>query len=375
MKILISASYYSPHISGLTNSAKNLSELLVKNGYMVTVLTTQHHKKLQKKEIVNGVDVIRVPYLFKFHKGFFLPTFLLTAFKAVSQCDQVIINLPQAEGFIVAFLAKLFRKRITTLYVCEVTLSGNIVTNFFEHILRLSHKLTILMSENIVTLTLDFAKHNILLAQKISKVHAILPVINKPKFSSEIDENFKKKIPRKKIKVGFIGRVSSEKGIEYLLEAIPFLQEEWGDEFVVVLAGSLGVGESAYMQEIEELIKKYKKYICWIQNLEDTELASFYKSLDVLVLPSINTTEAFGMVQVEAMLMGVPVIASDLPGVRIPIKMTGMGEVVPLRDSKVLAGAIIRVIKNNKEFIKKFYGVATYFDNQKILRQWQKFLS
>ena len=50
-------------------------------------------------------------------------------------------------------------------------------------------------------------------------------------------------------------------------------------------------------------------------------MSSFYKSIDLLVLPSINQTEAFGMVQAEA-IAGTPVIAGNLPGVRIPIKLT-----------------------------------------------------
>jgi len=373
--ILISVSYYSPHISGLTNSIKNLASLLSQNEYKITILTTQHDKKLLIQSVENNVEIKRIPYLFKYHKGFVMPRFIFETFSLLRKNDEVIIVLPQLEGFIVAILAKLLRKKIIILYVCEVTLPGSFVTKIFEFILRLFHKLTILMSDNIVTLTSDFAKNNILLAQKLSKVTSILPIINKPKFSSKMDEIFKKRISNKKIKIGFIGRVSSEKGIEYLLETIPLLQNEWGDNFIIVLAGSLGIGESVYIKKIEMLIKKYKKYICWLQSLEDNELASFYKSLDVLVLPSINTTEAFGMVQVEAMLLGIPVVASDLPGVRVPIKMTGMGDIVPLKNSRILADVIIRVIKNEKEFIKKSNDVATYFDHQKILHQWQKLLN
>ena len=54
-------------------------------------------------------------------------------------------------------------------------------------------------------------------------------------------------------------------------------------------------------------------------------MGSFYTCIDVLVVPSINSTEAFGLVQVEAMMMGVPVVASDLPGVRVPVQKQGWG--------------------------------------------------
>ena len=60
----------------------------------------------------------------------------------------------------------------------------------------------------------------------------------------------------------------------------------------------------------------------------------FYAACDVLVVPSLNSTESFGLVQVEAMLCGTPSIASNLPGVRQPPLMTGMGEVAAIGDSE-----------------------------------------
>lgn len=80
--------------------------------------------------------------------------------------------------------------------------------------------------------------------------------------------------------------------------------------------------------------------------LPDSQLAEFYAECEMLVLPSINSTEAFGMVQVEAMLKDVPVVATDLPGVRVAISANGMGEIIPPRDSRALAEAIMRVMSN-----------------------------
>jgi glycosyltransferase involved in cell wall biosynthesis len=71
---------------------------------------------------------------------------------------------------------------------------------------------------------------------------------------------------------------------------------------------------------------------------------------DVTVLPSLNRTESFGMVQVESMLCGTPVVASDLPGVRQPVRHTGMGLVVEPRNPRALADAILEILSRPEEF-------------------------
>jgi glycosyltransferase involved in cell wall biosynthesis len=81
-------------------------------------------------------------------------------------------------------------------------------------------------------------------------------------------------------------------------------------------------------------------------------MAAFYPNLDVVVVPSLNSTETFGLVQVEAMMRGTPSIASDLPGVRQPVLQTGMGEVVPVGDSQALAEAIISVVSDKSKYLR-----------------------
>src|SRR3989344_1810597 len=84
--------------------------------------------------------------------------------------------------------------------------------------------------------------------------------------------------------------------------------------------------------------------------LDEADLGAFYQSLDVLVLPSINSTEAYGMVQMEAMLLGTPVVASNLPGGAMPIQETGMGLLVKSKDVESLANAIDKVIAQRSTF-------------------------
>jgi glycosyltransferase involved in cell wall biosynthesis len=82
----------------------------------------------------------------------------------------------------------------------------------------------------------------------------------------------------------------------------------------------------------------------------------------VLALPSIDSLEAYGMVQVEAMLCGCPVVASDMPGVRLPIRRTGMGLLIPRGDERALADALLRVLDRPEEFRLPREQIAEAFD-------------
>lgn len=109
--------------------------------------------------------------------------------------------------------------------------------------------------------------------------------------------------------------------------------------------------------------------------LEDSQLGAYYSLLDVYVLPSINSTEAFGMVQVEAMMMGVPVVATNLPGVRVPIQRTGMGVTVPIKNSQKLAEAIIGVILSKEKYTKNKDFIQKEFAFEKMIEFYERLLS
>jgi glycosyltransferase involved in cell wall biosynthesis len=72
----------------------------------------------------------------------------------------------------------------------------------------------------------------------------------------------------------------------------------------------------------------------------EERIGDFYASLDVFTLPSVNAFEAFGIVQAVAMLAGVPVLSSDIPGVRQPVAQTGFGTLVPPGDAAAITEAL-----------------------------------
>ena len=103
-------------------------------------------------------------------------------------------------------------------------------------------------------------------------------------------------------------------------------------------------------------------------------LKSFYDVCDCLVLPSINNLETFGIVQAEAMICGVPVVASNLPGVRVPVQMTGMGEICKIKDSVDLGKKIELVLNNGKKYYQQRAKNLELFDYKKTIDSYERLI-
>jgi glycosyltransferase involved in cell wall biosynthesis len=98
---------------------------------------------------------------------------------------------------------------------------------------------------------------------------------------------------------------------------------------------------------------------------------SFYSLIDVLVLPSVDPLEAFGMVQVEALLCQTPVVASDMPGVREVVNRTGLGRIAEKRNPQDIAEKIIE-LKNHPVNIKS--GMLSDFDYSRCIDKYEEVL-
>lgn len=377
MRILTVLTYYRPHTSGLTIYAERLAEAFARRGHEVTVLTSHFDKSTPAEEIRNGVRIVRAPVMLRISKGVIMPTFGLLAWKYVAQNDVVQMHLPQfdAPGF--AARARLMGKLAILTYHCDLQLPSGLFNRLVNTVVDFQNHMAGLLSSHIVTYTQDYADHSPYLSRYMHKLTPILPPVQLPAAQVGAIEAFARqhKTAEKRPVIGMATRFASEKGVEILLEALPAILEKYPNAQVLFAGQHLNVmGEESYFARLAPRIREYEARGQWtfLGNQDPTQMAAYYPNLDVLVVPSLNSTEAFGLVQVEAMMNNVPCVASALPGVRRPVQMTGMGKVAPIGDAPKLAESILEILGDPAKYRRDPAEIARPYDPDSVAVEYEK---
>jgi glycosyltransferase involved in cell wall biosynthesis len=404
VKILFVLTYYRPHVSGLTIYVERLARALAERGHQVTVLTSQYDRALPRMETLEGVRVVRIPVAFRFNKGVFMPRFVSTALREIRSHDVVSIHLPQVEAALASLLARLAGRKPILTYHCDLQMPPVWYGPLVDKLTYWDNLVAGWLADTIVAYTEDFARHSPFLsrfgiaegppadvgelvttgpgaagtgassAPRNRKVRVILPPVVIPDPTPEGVAMLKEGAAlngRQRV-IGFAARFAYEKGAGYLISAIPHILREF-PEIRVLFAGPYKdvIGETIW-DDLQPLIRQYEPYLTFLGTLNPAQMADFFRVCDVLTVASINSTESFGLVQVEAFMCGTPVVATDLPGVRVPVTMTGMGEIVPIADAAGLAAGVIKVLRDREAYVKPRTEIMALFELQRTVDAYEK---
>jgi len=146
--------------------------------------------------------------------------------------------------------------------------------------------------------------------------------------------------------IGVIGRISPEKGLEYLIQAIPEMSAIIPSLKVVVV----GAGEPDYVSRIKTLSNELRLDKDIIFTGFRPDIPAIINDIDLICLPS--TTEGFNRTIMEAMAVGKPVIATEVGGNKEIIKSGTTGILIPPSNSKAISEAVINLY-NNKDALQK----------------------
>lgn len=343
MNILIALTYYRPHYSGLTVYAERLARALARRGHEVTVLTSRYLPELPAAEVRDGVRILRLDVALRVSKGVLMPGMLSRAWPLIRRADVVNLHVPQFDAAWLALVARLARKPAVMTYHCDLRLPGGAMHALANLVSNAANRLAAGLVPAIVTNTRDYAEHSPFLRRHLGKVHEILPPVEmaEPTAADVAALRARAGLVEGDRVIGMVARLATEKGVEHLAAALPAVIERVPRARVLFAGEHERVfGEEACARRVIPLVSALGDRWRFLGNLGAGELAALYRACDVTVLPSVNSTESFGMVQVESLLAGVPVVSTDLPGVRQPVRLSGRGRIVPPADPAALASAL-----------------------------------
>jgi len=377
MKILTVLTYYRPHTSGLTIYAERLARAFVKRGHQVTVMTSQYDSSLLLEETMDGVKIVRVPVAARISKGVIAPTFGFVATRLAAQHDVIQMHLPQFDAPGVALRGRLLRKPGVLTYHCDLLLPPGFFNRFVNSVVDFQNNMAGILSNHIVTYTQDYADHSPYLSRYASKLTPILPPVELPNPLPRAIQAFAEEhhVKDRRPVIGMAARFAAEKGVEVLLDALPIILKKY-PKAQVLFAGAYQdvMGEQAYSDRLMPRIREYEIAGHWtfLGNLDPIEMVAYYPNLDVLTVPSLNSTEAFGLVQIEAMMNGVPCVPSALPGVRQPVMMHHMGRIARIGDSEDLAACILEVLNEPGKYRADVESIKKAYDPDSVAAEYEK---
>ena len=327
---------FLPVVGGAEILVHELGRRLVDRGHQVSLVTPKFLNANPGEEL-EGVKIYRVDRIPKFP----LYEQLLESLK-ISQINKrdeidVLHNF-----FVFASGGAAYLSKKTLKKPLVITLTGWDIYDPVKPVNRIFHpymRFIMNHADAITAISNDQKYHARQMGAK--KNIEVIPVgIDIKRFNADIKSNTKKKLGITGSMIFTVKRLVPRAGLEYLLHAVPELIKKHPDtKFVVGGTGIL----------VEHLEKKVidlgiQENVVLSGFISSEELPEYYSACDLFVLPSLY--EGFGIVYLEAMSSGKPVVATDSGATREVVIDGKTGILVPPRDSKKLGDAISHLLDN-----------------------------
>lgn len=341
MKILQLGKFF-PIKGGVEKVMLDMSKSLSENGIHCDMLCASLDKRDFFEEIIinKNSKIIVCPTIATFYKTK-ISYKLVGKLKKIA-ADYDIIHIHHPDPF-------------ATLALLLSNFDGKVVLHWHSDIINQKKLLLVykplqtwlLNKANLILTTSDlYAKHSSFLQDFLYKT-STLPIGIEDK-SNAIDADLVAQIKNTyqgKTIVYTLGRIVYYKGLEYFVEAATLLS----DQFVCLIAGN-GPLKDFLKQKIIDL--KLQKKVMLLGELTDEEANAYYAACDVFCLSSTVKSEAFAIVQLEAMSFGKPVISTNIFGSGVPWvnKNEVSGEVVEVENPKQIAASIIKITESQERY-------------------------
>jgi len=343
MKIAQVTKYFHPHRGGIESNVLGISEGLADLGAEVLILTSDTPRRAETEEL-SGIKILRSTCFFTAFNDPFTPGIFKNLM--TQDYDIIHIHLPDPFNSVYALLAAKIRKK--PLYV---TYHADVIKNRWYHtpfkaIYSIVSYRLFKTAVRIIATTPDYVKESQIPPEFRDKVVIVPNFVDSGKYIPELSGHRIRKehnLENKKV-ILFLGRLVPYKGVEYLLTAYKKVREK-GIDAALLIAGSGLLEEKLKKQAAEQNLSGVV-----FTHPNDDDIPEYYAACDLFVLPSITRQEAFGIVLLEAMSSGKPVISTNISG--MPYVVGDAGIVVPPKDADALADAITKILTDNDLRIK-----------------------
>ncbi len=339
MKVVQTSKAYYPMIGGIETTITNLSEGLVKKGIDVSVLVCNHHNTLKEEQrIINGVNVTYAPKFLTLYSLPISPTYPHIFHQFSGDILHVHEPFPLADLSLEMF-SELKRKfsSIVVTWHSDIIRQKFFLPLYRPILVKFLKEVDLIMVSNP-----NLVLNSELLSMYQDKCAVVpigieYPILDSAKIHSMANEIRNTYSPF----VLFVGRLVYYKGLEYLIDAMRDISDA---SLVIIGDGPL---KRKLMSQVERFSMTSKVF--FLPHFSRRELFAYYEACELFVLPSIERSEAYGIVQLEAMACGKPVVCTDLKtGTAFINRHNETGLVVPPRDSKALAEAISLLLSNHE---------------------------
>lgn len=332
MKVLQINKLYYPHIGGVEKHVQDLAETL--SGRVELEVLVANDSRRATRDLVNGVTVTRVPSWVVVQSAPVAPGF----WRAIkrSRADIYHLHFPNPFGEL-AYLAAGAPGKLVVTYHSDVVRQKYLKRVYAPVINKLLRRADAVLasSPNLIRSSpwLESIKHK---CRVIPFGIDLAPLRATTNTSTAAQAN---RVRYGSPLVLFVGRLIYYKGLSYLIDAM----REINAKLVIVGEGNLDLDLKTQAETAGVADRVF-----FVGSASEIELAAYYQACDLLVLPSIAPSEAFGFVQLEAHACGKPVVSTNLPTGVPYANLDGVtGLIVPPANSRALASAINRLLSDN----------------------------
>ena len=342
LKVLQLNKYYAPHIGGIERVVQQLAEGLAEETQMTVLVCAEGKKK--EDSVVNGVRLIRMPRTIKLDSMPVSVEYIREFRKLAKEQDVVHLHMPFPFGDLTCLLSG-YKGKLVLWWHSDVVRQKKLMLLYKPIMMKILKR-----ADLIIVATKGHIEGSAYLKPFREKCKVVPFGVEKSvenaadSYIAESGTAIEKK-GTAAVRFLFVGRFAYYKGCDVLLEA--FSKVENAELYLV--------GSGTIEDELRAKTKEYhlENRVHFLGKISEEELCRQYASCDVFVLPSVVRSEAFGLVQIEAMAFGKPVINTNLPSGVPYVSIDGKtGLTVEPGNAGALAEAMQWMVNHEEERIR-----------------------